>query len=114
MSFPVSRSNSPHYLWGGVCDGWRLVDGANLSVIEERVPPGGGERRHHHERARQFFYVLEGEAVIEVEGTEQVVAKGQGLEVPPGSRHQFLNRSAAEVFFLVISSPPTKGDRIEE
>ena len=111
---PVSRATSPHYAWGEACDGWRLVDGAGLSVIEERVPPGASERRHSHRLARQFFYVLEGEASLEVEGTEHVLTKGRGLEVEPGGRHRFTNRSAADVVFLVISAPTTKGDRVEE
>ena len=87
---PVSRATSPHYVWGEVCDGWRLVDGAGLSVLEE------------------------GEASLEVEGTEHVLTKGRGLEVEPGGRHRFTNRSAADVVFLVISAPTTKGDRVEE
>lgn len=114
MESPVSRANCPHYIWGGVCDGWRLTDHPGLSIIEERVPPGAAEHRHHHRHARQFFYVLTGAAVLEIEGTEHVVAQGQGLEVPPGRRHQFMNRSATDVVFLVVSSPATKGDRIEE
>jgi mannose-6-phosphate isomerase-like protein (cupin superfamily) len=113
MNSPVSRSNRPHYVWGEVCDGWRLADDAALSVIEEKVPPGGSERRHFHRQARQFFYILEGEACIEVEAFEHVLRRGQGLEVPPAARHLFLNRSAADVVFLVISSPSTKEDRVD-
>ena len=55
---PTSRANARHYLWGGACDGWHLLAGDDLSVIEERMPPGTAEQRHSHVRARQFFYVL--------------------------------------------------------
>lgn len=108
----VSRANAAHYVWGGTCDGWHLLAAEGLSVIEERVPPGGTEVRHLHERAHQFFYVLAGEATMELDGRSAVVAAGEGLEVPPGVAHRLLNAGAAELRFLVVSAPPSHGDRI--
>jgi len=113
MNTSVSKASAPHYKWGGSCEGWRLADTAALSVIEERVPPGGEEVRHFHRIARQFFYVLEGEATLEVEGVMHKVVGGSGIEIAPGQRHKFLNKSERDVCFLVISTPSTKGDREE-
>ena len=110
---PVDIRSARHYRWGAASDGWHLLEGADLSVIQERVPPGDAERRHRHARARQFFYILAGEAILEIAGSEVVVAAGQGIEVPPGTPHQFFNRSAADVEMLVISSPRSHGDREE-
>jgi mannose-6-phosphate isomerase-like protein (cupin superfamily) len=42
-----------------------------------------------------------------------MLEKGQGLEIAPGTRHQFMNQSSADVHFLVISVPSTPGDRVE-
>lgn len=109
----VDRSNAEHYAWGGVSDGWRLLAEGDLSVIEERAPPGASETRHVHTRARQFFRVLEGRAEIEIGGRIVPLDAGQGVHVPPGVPHRFANRSAADVRFLVISSPTTAGDRTE-
>ncbi|MGH8182887.1 MAG: cupin domain-containing protein [Rhodanobacteraceae bacterium] len=108
----VSTENAEHYNWGNACDGWHLLAGDDLSVIEERMPPGTAEQRHHHTRSRQFFYVLEGEAVLEVEGTLHPLRHGEGLHVPPGAVHQMRNDSAADVRFLVVSSPKSHGDRV--
>jgi hypothetical protein len=36
----IDRSAAEHYIWGQVCEGWHLVDRADMSVIAERVPPG--------------------------------------------------------------------------
>jgi uncharacterized cupin superfamily protein len=113
MAGPISKATAPHYVWGGVCDGWRLANQPGLSVIEERVPGGGSEARHYHKLARQFFYVLTGEATLEVEGVEHSLPTGSGLEVTPGERHRFMNKGTVEVTFLVISSPTTVGDRFE-
>lgn len=110
---PIDRTNAEHYSWGDVCDGWHLVKRNDLSVIAERVPAGARETRHFHETARQFFFVLSGCAVIEVDGERITLAEGQGLEVAPGIPHQFMNESSADVHFLVISHPSTREDRAD-
>jgi mannose-6-phosphate isomerase-like protein (cupin superfamily) len=114
MTETVQAADDNHYQWGGVCDGWHLVRSAELSVIEERMPPGTEEQRHFHDRARQFFYVLEGELTMEVEGRHAVLKMRQGIEIAPGERHQARNLSQADVRFLVISQPPSHGDRQHE
>jgi mannose-6-phosphate isomerase-like protein (cupin superfamily) len=104
-------SNAEHYVWGDVCDGWHLLKHSDLSIIQERVPGGAGEVRHFHSRARQFFYVLSGTATLEFEGAPVTFGPGQGVHVPPNTEHRFANKSDVDVVFLVVSSPPTTGDR---
>jgi len=111
VSDPVSAASAEHYIWGGVCDGWHLVRGERLSVIEERMPPGSAEERHFHRKSRQFFYVLDGELTMEVDGRQHTLDPRQGLEIAPGQPHQAMNRSASDTRFLVISQPPSHGDR---
>ena len=106
-----SRSTSEHYAWGDGCDGWHLLRSAGLSVIEERMPPGTREQRHWHARSRQFFYVLSGTLTMEVEGVRHDLAARTGLELPPGTAHQAINESDADAEFLVVSMPPSHGDR---
>ena len=109
----IDRSSAEHYTWGGGCDGWHFVQRAEMSVIAERVPPGAKEVRHFHSTARQFFFILDGCAVIETNGSRVTLAEGQGLEIAPGIPHQFMNNSGEDVHFLVISHPSTKADRVE-
>jgi mannose-6-phosphate isomerase-like protein (cupin superfamily) len=109
----AADGSADHYHWGEQCEGWRLLDGEDLSVIEEQVPPGTGERAHRHRQARQCFYVLSGEAAIEIDGVAIPIAQGQSLEVPPGVAHRFHNPGTQPVRFLVISSPTTRGDRTD-
>jgi mannose-6-phosphate isomerase-like protein (cupin superfamily) len=113
MSDPVSTATAEHYLWGEGCDGWFLVRTAELHVIEERMPSAAAERAHYHREARQFFYVLEGELTMVLAGGEIVLREGQGLEIAPGEVHQAANRASGTVRFLVISQPPSHGDRID-
>ena len=112
----ISTKSAEHYKWGGPqgtdCDGWHLVKTAELSVIEELMPARASEVRHHHVRARQFFYVLEGELTLEVEHHDFVLHAGEGLEIAPGQQHQAINRSAKSTRILVTSQPPSHGDRV--
>ena len=114
MQVPTSIANAAHYTWGAEghpCDGWHLVRSPDLSVILERMPPGASEVRHYHERARQFFFVLEGELMIDIRGVEFVLGPQQGIEIAPTAPHQVFNRSSQDVRFLLISQPPSHGDR---
>ena len=108
----ISIENAEHYVWGEVCDGWQLIKRDDMSLIQERVPVGGAEVMHYHNSARQFFYILEGEGMMIFEDHEVILKKGQGIEIAPQMKHQFKNQSNADVHFLVISVPSTKGDRI--
>jgi len=110
----VSRENAEHYRWGNNCDAWYLVNDDQLSVIEELMPPGAAEIRHHHTKAQQFFFILSGEIIMEVEGETTLVAAGSGIRVLPGKKHQIRNPSSSTVRLLVISHPRSHGDRIDE
>jgi quercetin dioxygenase-like cupin family protein len=113
----ISTANASRYKWGGPadtdCDGWHLVRTPKLSIIEEAMPAGTCETRHHHRRARQFFYVIEGELTLEIEQQSITLHVGEGIEIAPGQVHQALNQSAAIARFLVTSQPPSHGDRVE-
>jgi mannose-6-phosphate isomerase-like protein (cupin superfamily) len=111
---PVSTANAEHYTWGNSCDGWYLVRAPELHIIEELMPPGTFETRHLHLRARQFFYVLEGELTMEVEREVLVLRTGEGVEIAPGKAHQASNSSAEATRILVTSQPPSHGDRVEQ
>ena len=78
------------------------------------MPPGASEVRHFHRNAQQFFFILSGQAAIEADAEQILVSAGQGVAIAPGTRHQFLNLSEAPIRFLVISQPPSHGDRVTE
>lgn len=107
------KSSAGHYHWGAGCEGWRLVDTPELSVIEERMPPVTTEKLHYHERAQQYFHVLCGEACFDVDGGGFTVSTGQGMHILPGQRHRIRNPGGRELRFILVSTPSTRGDRIE-
>ena len=83
-----------------------------FSVIEERMPPCAQEQRHWHSRSRQFFYVLEGELIMQFDNESVRIPVRHGLEIAPGVPHLAKNASADDVRFLLISQPPGHGDRM--
>lgn len=109
----VNRSTCEHYNWGDGCEGWILLPGEGLMIIEERMPPDTREVRHFHSKSRQFFYVLSGQLQIELEGANYLISTAEGIEVPPLARHQVMNVSDRDARFLVCSSPTTRGDRTD-
>lgn len=108
----ISKREAEHYRWGQGCDGWHLVKASGLSVIHERMPSGAAEERHLHRTSRQFFFVLSGEVVLETGGQREALRAHEGVEVPPGIPHQVFNESDDDAEFVVVSQPPSHGDRV--
>jgi mannose-6-phosphate isomerase-like protein (cupin superfamily) len=106
-----NTETADHYTWGKHCDGWRLLDKDDLSVIQERVPPNSGEILHYHQRARQLFFVLQGQLQVTIGSEVFHLTVGDALEVTPAEPHQVHNVSGVDAIFLVISAPATRGDR---
>jgi mannose-6-phosphate isomerase-like protein (cupin superfamily) len=107
----INKQTAEHYKWGVGNDGWRLVNDSKLSVIHEKMPPGASEERHYHENARQFFFVLAGQAAFELESETVVLERHEGIEVAPRLCHRIFNRSDVDVEFIVCSQPSTNDDR---
>jgi mannose-6-phosphate isomerase-like protein (cupin superfamily) len=110
----IASKDNPlkHYQWGDNCDGWNLVDESSLSVKLERMPPHTAEQKHFHEKAQQFFYILKGEAVFEIERERITVKQEQGIYLKPGKLHKIINENDEDLEFLLSSQPSTANDRI--
>ena len=70
------------------------------------IDPGrdaGPEEAHD---ADQILYVVEGEAVVRVNGVEHRAGAGTCTLVPAGARHHVKNDGAGALFFLTIYAPP--------
>jgi mannose-6-phosphate isomerase-like protein (cupin superfamily) len=102
-----------HYSWGGNCEGWEYIESQSLSVKEERMPPGTSEKTHFHKTAQQFFFILKGEASIEIEGELFTVKAKEGIHILNGQKHRILNKGMEDLEFLLTSTPSSKGDRYE-
>ncbi len=75
------------------------------------MPPGSKGVEHYHEVSRHFFYILEGEASLLIEGKTHILNSGDSILVPPGAIHQIKNESRDELNLLVVSSPECFNDK---
>jgi mannose-6-phosphate isomerase-like protein (cupin superfamily) len=62
---------------------------------------------HSHKVQEQIYHVLEGEALMEIDGRRQVVRKHDVIYLPPGAQHAISNTGLVDLVFLVVTSPPT-------
>ena|ERR1700712_2023276 len=109
----VSKHNPlDHYQWGEQCDGWVLANEKELSVKLERMPAHTEEQKHFHRNSRQFFFMLSGTAVFEIDAKFVVVNANEGILIQPGQQHRIMNQSDAELEFLLSSQPAVMNDRI--
>lgn len=105
MRYRVDKHNTETYEWASGCQAWVLNDSPASTVKEERMEAGTREQLHLHKQTEQFFYILEGQAVIYMDGNATVLDTQQGLCVPALTTHYIANESDAPVRFLVISAP---------
>jgi mannose-6-phosphate isomerase-like protein (cupin superfamily) len=112
MSKVSKQQPLKHYQWGNGCDGWNLVDTAELSVKQECMPAGTAEQLHYHERAQQFFFILKGTATFEINGELIEVNEQEGIHIQNGAKHRIINNTREDLEFILSSQPSTKNDRI--
>jgi len=75
-------------------------DGApNFAMRLFEVAPGGCTPLHVHEHEHEV-YILEGEGTVWREGEEVSAGSGTAVFVPPGEKHQFVNRGSSVLKFL--------------
>lgn len=74
-----------------------------LLLVEELARKGKVTPLHTHPAEAETFYVLEGEALLHVDGTERSLTAGGFASVPPGVPHAYLVTSDAARTLVVIT-----------
>ena len=63
----------------------------------------GPEETH---RADQIIYIVEGEAVLRVDGDERRAGAGALIVIPAGARHHVCNPGRTPLFLVTVYAPP--------
>ena len=108
----TTKEHSEKYPWGTDCWGWHLVNNQKLSVIQELMPPNTSEVKHLHKQSQQFFYILKGVAIFEVDGERILVRQSEGIHIQKDKIHQIKNETEGNLEFLVISQPHSHNDKV--
>jgi mannose-6-phosphate isomerase-like protein (cupin superfamily) len=80
-------------------------------LITYLIPPGASEGVHTHRRGdralggyEEFYYVLEGAGVMQIDGQELPVAAGDHVFVPLGVAHGVRNASPRETLKIFLTA----------
>jgi quercetin dioxygenase-like cupin family protein len=78
--------------------------GGAVAVIEHLAPRGTGSPLHVHSREDEWFYVIEGELTLWVDGETIQAPAGSFVFGPKGIPHTFIV-SSDEARFLLVTEP---------
>ena len=78
---------------------------ANQSLAEATLPPGTATQRHYHRVSEEFYYLLEGSGLMEIDGATRTVGPGDAILIPPGAWHQ-ITAGNTPLRFLCCCAPP--------
>ena len=95
-----------------------LEDEENYKL--KRIEVNAGHRlsyQYHHHR-QEFWTVVQGEAVVVLDGVEHVVKYGESIFIPLGAKHRIENRSSELLVFIEVQTGTYFGEddivRIED
>lgn len=76
----------------------------NQSLAEASIPAGGATDRHYHKLSEEFYFLLEGRGIMEINGETRPVVPGDAILIPPGAWHQITAQTPLR--FLCCCAPP--------
>jgi mannose-6-phosphate isomerase-like protein (cupin superfamily) len=65
---------------------------------------------HHHPDTDDFFLVIEGEVILDVEDTSHILGPGELFVVPKGVTHRPRAEAEAKVLLIEPKGTPNTGD----
>ncbi|MCK6627046.1 MAG: cupin domain-containing protein [Anaerolineae bacterium] len=80
------------------------------SLAHVVVPQGKLSPRHYHKVFEETYYILKGQARMQIDGQEFTLSPGQSCLILPGEVHQVFNDRPEDLEFLVICAPPWTPD----
>lgn len=81
---------------------------SSQSLAEASLPAGVSIDRHYHKLSEEFYYLLSGSGVMEVNGECREVKPGDAILIPAGAWHQI--RAIEPLTFLCCCAPPYAHD----
>ena len=82
-----------------------LFESPRLLVGLNAFEPGQSHALHAHGGLDKLYYVVEGEGVFLLEGTELPMRAGDALVAPEGVAHGIRNTSGARLLVMAVLAP---------
>jgi len=74
------------------------------SLAEAAVQAGGSTERHYHKESEEFYFILEGNGRMEINGETHEVGPGDAILIPAGAWHTITAETPLR--FLCCCAPP--------
>jgi mannose-6-phosphate isomerase-like protein (cupin superfamily) len=74
------------------------------SLAEASMKPGQATERHYHKNSEELYFLLEGTALMEIDGESRAVGPGDAILIPAGAWHQITAKTGLR--FLCCCAPP--------
>ena len=95
-----------------------LEDEENYKLKRIEVNVGHRLSYQYHHHRQEFWTVVQGEAVVVLDGVEHVVKYGESIFIPLGAKHRIENRSSELLVFIEVQTGTYFGEddivRIED
>jgi quercetin dioxygenase-like cupin family protein len=88
--------------------------GGAAAIFHLTVPPMSGPPMHRHSREDEWFYVLEGTIVAEIDGERITLQDGSSGFAARGTVHAFQNFTTSTAKLLVMTTPGANLNRFFE
>jgi mannose-6-phosphate isomerase-like protein (cupin superfamily) len=79
--------------------------GGAWTMFESPVSPQFGVPLHIHHHMEEWFFILEGEFLFEVDGGRHPITAGTSVLIPRGSPHRFKNTGTVTGRFIGLCQP---------
>jgi quercetin dioxygenase-like cupin family protein len=88
--------------------------GGQLCLFHFVAPPMSGPPLHRHSREDEWFYVLDGEIVFQLDGVRHTVGPGGMVYSPRNVVHAYQNFTKSDARLLIATMPGAFGTMFEE
>lgn len=99
--YPETEDEATEIVWlpGSAKRQVQLTPDIEVAIFTQHA----AQDRHHHKLGTEFYSVIEGEMIIEIEGRPYTLAAGDMIVVHPGTVHQ-VKPAGSEFICRVISA----------
>lgn len=87
-----------------------LCEGPGYKVKQVSVSPGQRLSYQFHNHRQEHWMVVEGVAVVTIEGKEHVLEVGQTIHVPVGAKHRMANTGTTPMTLIEIQRGAYTGE----
>jgi mannose-6-phosphate isomerase-like protein (cupin superfamily) len=80
-----------------------LDDAADHSKVKRMtIQPGGRLSYQSHQHRSEHWFVVQGVAIVVLDGAEHTVRPGESIDVPVGAKHRCSNAGDTDLVFVEV------------